>query len=290
MAPGGAEASGIAARLQAGSARSVPRLPGTRGAGTLSERVSSSAQRPPGAGMTLEGVGHAVMEILLLALAGAAGLTVLFALTVFGLLPNPEEVLWSAVISGPILLGTAGLTYLGLERLLERADGPVRPLQPPDGRPRAGFGLGVAVALGSTLLATGGAVALAALQNLVFEQEVVEQEAILKLVEEGDPLALTLLVISAVVLAPLTEELTFRQMFFRRLYQRAGPAFAWTLPAVVFALVHFNLVGLLIYAWLASVFALAYWFTGRVWVAMLVHAGHNAFTVTVLLLAPDAIP
>ena len=63
---------------------------------------------------------------------------------------------------------------------------------------------------------------------------------------------------------------------------------AYLLPAVIFALIHFNPTGLLTYLWLGVVFAHAYRLTGRLWVAMLVHFGNNAFTFGLLLLTSGA--
>ena len=151
-------------------------------------------------------------------------------------------------------------------------------------------GVGVLIALGAIVVAMIGSVVLGLAQELVFSLEVEEQQPIVDLVERGDPFEIALLAVSAVLLAPVTEELLFRHMFFRRLLQRVGPAAAWTIPALAFALAHWNPVGLLVYVWLGSVFAGAYVLSGRLWVAMLAHAGHNAFALTMLLYAPEALP
>jgi membrane protease YdiL (CAAX protease family) len=146
------------------------------------------------------------------------------------------------------------------------------------------------IVLGGIMVATLGSMLLGLIQELLFSSSVEEQKAIRDLVERRDPFELAVLGVSAVVLAPITEELLFRHMLFRRLAHRAGPVAAWTVPAVAFALAHWNPVGLVIYVWLGSVFAMAYWMSGRLWVAMLVHAGHNAFAFTMLLVAPEALP
>ena len=225
---------------------------------------------------------------MLLCLSAIAGMTAVLALTWFGVLP--EGAPWSAVLAGPILIGTAGLYSFVLERTLAAAEGPLRPLEPAYGRRRADFGTGLLIALAAIVIATTGSVILGLVQELLFASEVEEQEAILDLVRGGDPLELALLSVSAVILAPITEELLFRHMLFRRLLQRAGPALAWTIPALAFALAHWNPVGLVIYVWLGTVFALAYAWSGRLWVAILVHAGHNAFALSMLLWAPEALP
>jgi membrane protease YdiL (CAAX protease family) len=235
----------------------------------------------------LEQVGKATAELLLLVLSALVGLSALALLTWLRVLPDVEAAPWSAILAGPILIGTAGLSYVAFERVLEREPQPIRPM---DGRKSAGVVAGLLIALGAVALAMIGSVLLAVAQELVFSREVEEQQAIVELVERGEPFELAMLTLSAVILAPLTEELLFRHMFFRRLIQQVGPFAAWTLPALAFALAHWNPVGLLVYVWLGTVFAMAYALSGRLWVAVLAHAGHNAFALTMLLYAPDILP
>ncbi len=250
--------------------------------------MTESAQRPPESVTPLQQLRDTSTELLLLALSALAGMTMVLMLTLLGVLPNTAA--WSAILAGPILIGTAGLNYLMLERMLLRSGPAARPLEPYKGRPRANFGFGVMIALAAMVIASTGSMALSLIQQLVFSLEVEEQETITALVERGDPFEVALLGVSAVILAPITEELLFRHMFFRRLRQEVGPVVAWTLPALAFALAHWNPAGLVVYVWLGSVFAMAYAITGRLWVAILVHAGHNAFAFTMLLLAPEALP
>jgi membrane protease YdiL (CAAX protease family) len=244
------------------------------------------AQRPP----VLEQVAKATTELLLLVLSGFAGVAVLMVLTALRILPDVESAPWSAVLAGPILIGSAGLNYLMIERALGRDSDPPRPIEPMDGRRPAGVLTGMLIAIGAVVLSILGSVLLALAQELVLSTEVEEQQVFLDLVARGDPFELGMLSLSAVILAPLTEELLFRHMFFRRLLQRAGPLAAWTLPALAFALAHWNPVGLLVYVWLGTVFAMAYALSGRLWVAVLTHAGHNAFALTMLLYAPEVLP
>ncbi|MFO7567654.1 MAG: CPBP family intramembrane glutamic endopeptidase [Enhygromyxa sp.] len=245
--------------------------------------MSTPAQRPPEATPALERVGKVLTELVLLGLSALVGMSVVIGLMWSGVLPDVESAPWSAILAGPLLIGTAGLSYLQLERTVLRDGDPPRPLEMPEGRERAGLGKGLLIALGTLVIASAGSMLLALAQELLFSTEVAEQETILELIRRGDPVELSLLAVSAVVLAPLTEELLFRHMLFRRLRQRAGIMAAWTLPAVAFAVAHWNPVGLAVYVWLGSVFALAYAASGRYWVAVLVHAGHNAFALTMLL-------
>jgi membrane protease YdiL (CAAX protease family) len=254
-------------------------LPESIDPGTLPPTVSKPAHRTYHA---LEAAGRVTSELLILAVSAGAGLALLFALMVLGVLPGDLEAApWSAVLAGPLMLGTAGLAYLGIERLLASGGEAVKPIK--NSRERAGVVLGLSIAVGGVLAAIIGSVVFGLIQEKLFSFEVAEQQAIVDLVARGEPWELALLGVAAVVLAPITEELLFRHMFFRRLYQRVGPVSAWILPALAFALAHWNPVGLVIYAWLGTVFAAAYWLSGRLWVAILVHAGHNAFAFAMLL-------
>jgi membrane protease YdiL (CAAX protease family) len=243
--------------------------------------VSKPAHRPPDDSTKLALVMAAVTEVLLLALAFLAGLAFAMALVWIEILPQGPT--WSGLLLGSVAIGGSALAYMAFEHYAR--EDPARPLVWK--RDRKGIGACLLVVLGGFVLALTGAGVLGAIQEQLFSIEVTEQDAIMQLVEEGDTLDLVLLTISAVVLAPVSEELLFRHMFFRRLLHGAGPTLAWVLPALAFSLFHFNLSGLVIYVWLGLVFAAVYLFSGRLWVAMAVHASYNAAGVALLLWMPE---
>lgn len=245
--------------------------------------VSNPAQRPPADTSPLELSLQAITELLLLALSMLAGFSVVALVVALGVLPVDAG--WAQVAAGPLLLSTAGAAYLGIERLLARNDEPVRPLVWK--RERKPVGTCVLIVLGGFAAASLGAMLLTAVQAGLFSVEAKEQAVIVEIVTEGGAFEVALLAVSAVILAPLTEELLFRHMFFRRLLHRAGPTLAWILPALAFSAMHGNLSGAVIYVWLGLVFAFAYLLSGRLWVAMAVHACHNALGLTMLLFFPD---
>lgn len=232
--------------------------------------------------------------------SAAVGFMVLVIVMTIGLLPDPQTHAWAGVLGGPILMGSAALAYWGLERMVERRERE-RPLSPtvpsapqpsaspelPSTHERTSVSLTLVIVIGHVVAALVGSGLLGWVQQLIFGVEVEEQETILEVVRGGAPLELALLALSAVILAPITEEAVFRGMFFRRLIGNAGMVAAWVLPALLFALAHWNPVGLVIYAWLGLVFAHAYLRTGRLWAAMLTHAGCNAVTLSLLIYAPE---
>jgi hypothetical protein len=119
---------------------------------------------------------------------------------------------------------------------------------------------------------------------------VVEQERIVAITEaarRGEAtIELWALATSAVVLAPLAEEWMFRGLLFRRVLVRAGVPMAFALSSLAFATIHLNLAGFVIYTWLGLVFAETLRRTGRLWTAIAVHMGNNAFALSLLLIAP----
>lgn len=242
------------------------------------------AHRPPRSDSKAEVIAAVVSELLLLGVAGLAGFLVLGLLLGTGVLPDPEQHVWTNVIGGPLLMGTAVATYWGIDKLMARGDSETGPLVPASERMPWPTTLGVVVLCIGAAMA--GSVLLGAMQELVFDTPVEEQDAIVNLVASGDPVMLGLLGVVAVGLAPLTEEALFRGLFFRRLRVRASVAAAWILPALVFAVAHWNPVGLAIYLWLGLVFAHAYARTGRLTAAILTHAGANAITFALLVYAP----
>jgi membrane protease YdiL (CAAX protease family) len=225
-----------------------------------------------------------------------------------GLLPNPAKIAWSAFASGPLLMISTALAYHQLGRAtpggqLQRSDPAAPSLFQP--LPSATGALGFA--LSHALFALGGSILIGVLMGAL-GVEVEEQARVLDVVHASQgtlTLDAAMLALAALVFAPITEELLFRYLFFGRLLhldvadgRRRDPrsgvlspsAFAWAAPACVFALIHFNVVGLVVYAWLGLVFADAYRRTGRIWVPMFVHFANNVVTLWLLFATAASAP
>jgi hypothetical protein len=96
------------------------------------------------------------------------------------------------------------------------------------------------------------------------------------------PVDLVLFVASAVVMAPLVEELFYRGLLLRALQRRFGPAVALVVSAAVFAAVHRDLLalpGLFVFGLLAGWLAVR---TGRLGPAWAMHVGFNVTTLIAL--------
>lgn len=189
-------------------------------------------------------------------------------------LPAKEARVALSLALTPAATVLGALLYRWVGRALD--DAPPAPLERPPLLRAAGL---VAVHL---VAAVVGSHALALLMT-VLGAPIVEQEIVLRLVTAGGP-ALASLTFSALILAPLGEELFFRGLLFRRLRQNAGTWPAYLVSALLFASFHDNLRGLVIYVWLGLVFASAYARTGRLGCAIAVHFGNNAITLATLTL------
>jgi membrane protease YdiL (CAAX protease family) len=140
------------------------------------------------------------------------------------------------------------------------------------------------IALG-VVAALGGSMVL----GLLFEWiglVVQEQSRVLEIVEgaqsDGFGAEAIMLVVAALVLAPVTEEWFFRGLLFRRVSARSGRMLGYAISMLAFAAIHDNPAGFVVYLWLGLVFAAVLERTGRLWAAVAVHMGNNAYVLVML--------
>lgn len=105
------------------------------------------------------------------------------------------------------------------------------------------------------------------------------QNAIKQLIERGDTLTLVMLGLSAVIIAPLTEEIVFRGFLFRNLRDTVGKGLAAVLSGLVFGLVHMHPTLILPLMGLGIALALLYEWTGSLWVPIVAHMAFNLLTL-----------
>jgi membrane protease YdiL (CAAX protease family) len=102
------------------------------------------------------------------------------------------------------------------------------------------------------------------------------------------PLLLMIMILLAIVIAPLTEELVFRAGLFRFLRGRAPRWVALAAPGLIFASLHVNwstlegLTSLAPLVVLAVMFSLAYEHTGNIGTPIVAHALFNLNTVILI--------
>jgi uncharacterized protein len=109
------------------------------------------------------------------------------------------------------------------------------------------------------------------------------QELVDLFTQTQSPLLLVSMVVLALVIAPISEELVFRGGLFRFLLPRSPRWVAYGASATLFALLHANWISFLPLFVLGTVFAAAYERTGRIAVPMAAHALFNLNTLLLVL-------
>ncbi len=109
------------------------------------------------------------------------------------------------------------------------------------------------------------------------------QELVDYFAEARSTLLLGTMIVLALVVAPVSEELLFRAGLFRYLRTRVPRWLAFTLSAGIFAALHANWTSFLPLFILGVIFAVAYERTGRIAVPMIAHALFNLNTLLLLL-------
>lgn len=259
----------------------------------------------------LPGLGHGVAaataELLLAVFAFVLALALVLGLpglqpAIFWLLDavfgrpdlTPEKIRQAhALVLTPLATLAAAFLYGWLGRRVDRLAGPELPETVPATMPATALTRSASPARTLTqialhvLLAVGGSWLISVVLHAL-GAPVAEQSLVLELTASGDLRRpeLATLAFSALVLAPVGEELFFRRHLLRRTRLRGGPAAGYLCSTLLFAAFHGNLQGFVVYAWLGLVFAHVYLRTGRIAAAIAVHFGNNALTLAILLLAP----
>ena len=112
---------------------------------------------------------------------------------------------------------------------------------------------------------------------------VVRQELVDRFLAVKSPLALAVMIVVALLVAPVGEEIAFRAGLYRFLRGRTPRWVALTASAGLFALIHANWVSFLPLFVLGWVFALAYEQTGLIAVPILAHALFNLNSLLLVL-------
>ena len=123
--------------------------------------------------------------------------------------------------------------------------------------------------------------------------EDLEQQDLVTLFQGGgDPIAIGLLVIAAVILAPIVEELIFRGCLYRFLKSQTTLLPAQIASGIFFSMIHWNLLSFLPLVLVGIFLARTYEKTGNILVAIWFHAFFNAFSLSMLYIThlSDVIP
>lgn len=112
-----------------------------------------------------------------------------------------------------------------------------------------------------------------------------QQEVVEAFSTTQDPALLALLCLTAVVVAPLSEEILFRGYLYPASKRAIGRVPAILFSSLIFAAIHHNAMALLPLCFLAILLALAYEVSGSIWAPIAIHFLFNAATVSFQLAA-----
>ncbi|MEI6673554.1 MAG: type II CAAX endopeptidase family protein [Verrucomicrobiota bacterium] len=111
------------------------------------------------------------------------------------------------------------------------------------------------------------------------------QDSVKLLQTTRDPLALGLMAVAAMLVAPLCEELVFRGYLYPAAKKFAGPWVAGACSALVFAAAHGSLAPLVPLFFFGCLLVLAYERSGSLWAPIAMHCCFNSTTVTIQVVA-----
>ena len=214
----------------------------------------------------------------------AAFLGVLFAVPFFYLLlpsflPSAAAVLWVSLLVPPlaVLLITSSLVFFGSPELpADRKFGIPSGLGPFPWKTVFSYLLFLYVLL---ILVSGAVKALADRFGLSLpEQEVV------RLLAGSNAGEKALIILSAVLVAPVTEEFIFRHIFFSGAAYGIGAGPAAVLTAILFSALHGNLLQAPSLFFMSLILQAAYRKTGRLTVPILIHLLFNTVSAILILL------
>jgi membrane protease YdiL (CAAX protease family) len=133
---------------------------------------------------------------------------------------------------------------------------------------------------------------LSILQALGLIDEFEPQELITLFQAGGDPVAIGLLILFAVVLAPLVEELIFRGCIYRFFKSKMTYLPAQGISAVIFASMHGNLLSFVPLILVGVLLARVYEKSGSILVSICFHGFFNAFSLLMLFIMShsDVLP
>jgi membrane protease YdiL (CAAX protease family) len=221
--------------------------------------------------------GPAVLILVLLVLALSFLLTIPFGADAIALITGEGDL---TLLGSIALLVSTQFALLLVSWFLVFRPGALAGLPSLPGRDAArvvavGVGWGLIAWLGSTIVAGGVATLLEALGMEV------EPQAAAQAIERVEP---WLVVLALVILAPIAEEIFFRGVVFNALRREGGRRWAYIGSALLFAVIHLDLVVLVPLFLLGLALAWLYERTNNLLAPIAMHATVNAISVALAFL------
>ncbi len=109
------------------------------------------------------------------------------------------------------------------------------------------------------------------------------QEVVKTLLGTDNPALKVILAITAMIIAPLVEEIIFRGCLYAVIKRYSGRCFAAIITSLLFAVVHGNLPGIMRLCTRAIILTLVFELTGCLWVPIATHSLFNAIQISLML-------
>lgn len=120
------------------------------------------------------------------------------------------------------------------------------------------------------------------LLGLIYGTEVALQEVARILSQGGLSFLEVGYLISAILIAPVVEEMLYRGALFPWLANTLGVVGATVMTSILFALMHWHVASLVPLALMSAAACIAYWRTGSLWTSIGLHMIFNAVTILAL--------
>jgi membrane protease YdiL (CAAX protease family) len=110
-----------------------------------------------------------------------------------------------------------------------------------------------------------------------------ERQSITQQMTQWDNPLHQLYILTAILIAPLYEEILFRGILLPKLMQKTNLIHACWISATLFALLHFHAPALLPLFALSTALSIIYWWTGSLWNCIALHILFNTGSILLLL-------
>ena len=122
------------------------------------------------------------------------------------------------------------------------------------------------------------------------EQKKENLQEIVQTLMANDDISLKIAIaVSAIIFAPLIEEVIFRGYIYPVIKRFSHPVFSCVITSLLFAVIHSNIEGLMPLFLLAIVLTIFYEVSKSIWVPILMHACFNGVNTISILLIKDAL-
>ncbi|HBO87188.1 MAG TPA: hypothetical protein DD620_00360 [Verrucomicrobia bacterium] len=111
----------------------------------------------------------------------------------------------------------------------------------------------------------------------------IEHQAITQHMNELTETLHRIYIATAILIAPLYEEILFRGILFPKIIQKTGLINALIITSLLFAALHFHIPALLPLFALSTLLSLVYWWSGSLWNCIVIHMLFNAGSIAFLI-------